>query len=287
MKYMRLISALLTAMFCVAAVTADDKTSGNVKTEENSVYLKYVQWGDEAVERQKWEDAMEYYREAMRLEPSSPQNVMLLSNVGMIQHYIGEDSLALHTLSEARAIAPASVVILKNRARVLTAMGRIDDALNDYATLIKMDSTFADAYYDRAAIELRRGNLDKAMDDASHFVRLKPADAGGKLLMAVIYSNSGRPADAVPLYTELIRIKPEAVYYSARAMCRLALEELQDASDDIALGLELDPEDGELYYCRAFLNILRYREEDAKADAVKAVSLGVDPRRVEMLFQGK
>ena len=255
--------------------------------QEHADYMKYVQWGDEAVGRKNWEEAIAYYREAMHLEPSSQQNVMLLSNVGMIQHYMGEDSLALHTLSEARAIAPASVVILRNRARVLAAMGRAADALNDYDMLASMDSTYADTYYDRAALKLREGRLKEAEADATRFLELEPSDLGGKLLMAVILSGSGRPADAVPLYSALIKERPEAVYYAARAMCYLAMDYLQEASDDIARGLELDPDDGELYYCRACLNKLRFREDDARADAARAVSLGVAPQRVAALFGRK
>ena len=254
---------------------------------EHALYIRYVQWGDEAVAKQRWDEAISYYREAMSLEPSSPQNVMLLSNVGMIQHYMGKDSLALHTLSEARAIAPASVVILRNRARVLSAMGREDDALNDYNRIAEMDSTYADAFYDRAAIMLRRGKIREAEADASRFMTLRPDDLSGKLLMGVVYSHTGRPAEAVPLYSALIKEKPDAVYYAARAMCYLAMDYLQEASDDIACGLELDPDDGELYYCRAFLNKLRFREDDARADAARAVQLGVSPQRVETLFRKK
>lgn len=250
----------------------------------DSDYMKYVQWGDDAIAKGKWSEAIGYLEEAMRTEPSNPLNVMLLSNVGMLHHYAGEDSLALHTLSEARAMAPSSVVILNNRARVLTAMGRNDDAMRDYGLIIEMDSTYADAWYDRAALQMRMAHLELAEADARHFVALRPNDLQGKLLMAVIYSNTHRPAEAIPLYTDLIRAKPEAVYYSARAMCHLQQDELAEASADIASGLELAPDDPELYYCRAFLNILRYREEDARTDAAHAVSLGLDPVRAAALF---
>lgn len=276
-----LLAIVLT--FGIGVTMAKDETGA--EDNVNGVYMRYVQWGDEAVAKQKWEEAISYYREAMTLEPSSPQNVMLLSNIGMIQHYEGNDSLALHTLSEARAMAPASVVILRNRANILLSMGRTDDALNDYNRVIEMDSTYAEAYYDRASILLRRGALDKAEADALKYVNLRPDDLSGKLIMAVIYTNTARPEDALPLYNDLIKAQPDAVYYSARAMCRMAMDDLQEASNDIALGLELDPNDGELYYCRASLNILRYREEDARADAAKAVELGVDKNRAEALFR--
>lgn len=68
-------------------------------------------------------------------------------------------------------------------------------------------------------------------------------------------------------------------------MCHLALENLTEASEDIAAGLKLDPENGELYFCRAYLNRLRYRDADAKADAKKAEQLGIDPARTALLFE--
>lgn len=264
----RLFAAMALAMVCGLMASAE------------SHYMKYVQWADEAVAKGKYDDAIECYREAMRAEPSNPQNVMLLSNIGMIQHYEGEDSLALRTLTDARAMAPKSVVILANRAKVLQSLGRSADALLDCDKVVEMDSTYAPVYYDRATLHLGEGRMQQAEADALKYCTLRPADLQGTLLMAVIYTNSGRPTDAIPLYTKLIDAKPDAVYYSARAMCHLALDQLAEASDDIARGLELNPSDGELYYNRAVLNRLRYREEDAKADARKAVELGVAPARV-------
>lgn len=265
---LRIFSFLLFALIAIFTSMAE------------SHYMKYVQWGDEAIAKGKYDDAIQCYQEAMKAEPSNPQNVMLLSNVGMIQHYSGQDSLALETLTHARAIAPNSVVILANRAQILNALNRTEDAMRDLNKVVEMDSTYAPAYYDRAAIDLRLGNWETAEADGLKYIDLKPNDMQGQLLMAVIYTNTNRPADAIPLYGKLIEKKPEAVYYAARAMCYLATEQLAEASDDIARGLELDPNDGELYFDRAVLNRLRYREDDARTDAKRALELGVHPSRV-------
>ena len=277
MKYPRLLRRIALAAATIAATAAIAE----------SHYMKYVQWGDEAVANGKYSDAIECYREAMKAEPSNPQNVMLLSNVGMIQHYQGEDSLALRTLTDARAIAPGSVVILHNRAKILESLGRPYDAILDLAKALEMDSTYAPAYYERAAINMGLGNWKQVEADGRRYAELKPADPQGKLLMAVIFTNSGRPADAIPLYGELIEKKPEAVYYAARSMCYLATDQLAEASDDIARGLELDPDDGELYYNRAVLNRMRYREEDARADAMRARELGVSDQRIAAFLSAK
>ncbi len=62
------------------------------------------------------------------------------------------------------------------------------------------------------------------------------------------------------------------------------LDQLSEASDDIARGLELDPEDGELYLYRAALNKMRYRVADARADAERARQLGIPAERLKDFF---
>lgn len=273
------------AFASVVALLTSLVASGEEKGEfMNTDYMKYVQWGEEAVARQKWDEAIAFFQEAMRTEPSNPQNVMLLSNVGMLHYYAGEDSLALHTLSEARAMAPASVVILKNRAQVLAGMRRLDDAMRDYDLLLSMDSTYADAWYGRAALHLSMARYQEAEADASRLLELSPENLQAKYILALIFSNTGRPGEAIPMFSALIDDKPQASLYADRALCRLQLDELAEASDDIARGLELDAAYGELYYCRAILNMKRFRQEDARKDADRAIELGVYAPMVNALW---
>lgn len=248
-----------------------------------SDYMKYMQWADDAVAKEKWADAVAYLIEAMRSEPANPHNPMLLSNVGMLQYYQGLDSLAIKTLSEARAMAPGSKVILANRAKVLNSAGRFDDAFEDCSLILSMDSTYTDALALRAGILLRRGDTDAAAADIARFRTLRPADSQGTLLQALLLSNTGHPAEAIPLYTELIDADESSAYLAARALCRLATADLAGASSDIGRGLELDPQNGELYYCRAYLNHLRFLDRDRDADTAAAIRLGVAPSRLNAI----
>jgi tetratricopeptide (TPR) repeat protein len=257
---------------------------GTVLFVAASDYLKYIELADEAVAKQDWNRAEELLKAAMQSEPSNPQNVMLLSNVGMFQFYRGEDSLALHTLSEARAIAPASTVILKNRATVLTQMGRFEDALKDYDKVIEMDSVNYDAYFNRGYMRFMRGDSIGAKADFAMLEQLRPDDPNTLLVLAVTCSNQGKYDEAISYYNRVIEKIQKAEYYTGRAMCRLAKGDFSEASDDIGRGLELNPEDGELYYCRAYLHLQQYREEDAKADAKLALKYGVPQSRLDELF---
>lgn len=276
MELTRILAALLAALAIIAVRAADQ--------DENSRYMHNVQKAEEAIGKRKWPLAIAYLQEAMQSDPGNPQNIMLLSNMGMLHYYNGDDSLALHTLTEARAMAPASVVILSNRAQVLTGMNRLADALSDYSRIIAMDSTYADAWRERGAIELQLGKLPEAESDITRYRALCPDDSQGKLMQAVLMAATGRPDEAIPLYSGLIEEKPESVYYSARATCHMQNSDLPAAAEDVARGLELDPDDGELYYVRAWLNRMRFRDDDAQADARRAMELGVSPMRVKALF---
>ena len=276
MELTRILAALLAALAIIAVRAADQ--------DENSRYMHNVQKAEEAIGKRKWPLAIAYLQEAMQSDPGNPQNIMLLSNMGMLHYYNGDDSLALHTLTEARAMAPASVVILSNRAQVLTGMNRLADALSDYSRIIAMDSTYADAWRERGAIELQLGKLPEAESDITRYRALCPDDSQGKLMQAVIMAATGRPDEAIPLYSGLIEEKPESVYYSARATCHMQNSDLPAAAADVARGRELDPDDGARYYVRAWLNRMRFRDDDAQADARRAMELGVSPMRVKALF---
>ena len=87
----------------------------------------------------------------------------------------------------------------------------------------------------------------------------------------------------MPYLNVLIKKDPQSEYYAERAMCRLKLDDLGGASDDIARGLELDAMNHELYMTRALLNRRRFREEDAKADARRALELGASPAVIKAM----
>ena len=78
---------------------------------------------------------------------------------------------------------------------------------------------------------------------------------------------------AVPHYTGLIERDPSASLYCARAVCYLMLDKLNEASADISSGLELEPENSELYFYRAHLNKKRFLTDDARADMKRSLEL--------------
>lgn len=278
---MKKIFSLVIMLLAVASIVrADDPFKD---TDKN--YSKYIELAETAVKEKDWQKAEQLLKAAIELEPSNHVNVMLMSNIGMYQFYDGRDGEALNTLTHARAIAPSSVVILKNRARVLAAMDRKDDALKDYDNLLSLDSINYEGYYNRGRLRYEMGDTLGADADFNMLEQLRPFDPQTLLLLAVMNSNKANYDAAISYYNKLLKQTEKAEYYCGRAMARLAKEDLAEASDDIARGLELNPEDGELYFCRAYLHRLQYQDADARADAELAAKYGVPQERIEELFQ--
>lgn len=226
---------------------------------------------DKAIAEGRWEDAAKALEEAMELRPGNPSNVLLMSNLGIIYYNMGKDSLSLAILDEAHKIAPKSVTVLMNRADVLIAMQREKEAYDDLSMVVSLDSTLVEPLYHHAMLALRQGEMEQASADCDKLKNLAPENIETFIANGSYYSAREQWIDAIPYYTSALAIQPSADIYCARAVCYLMLQRLGEASADITSGLELSPDNKELYLYRAYLNKMRYLPEEARKDLLKAL----------------
>ncbi len=257
-----IIATLLSATMVSVPVTALSDT-----------YFDLMGDADKAISEGKWLEAEKSLKDAIALDPENPSNILLMSNLGLVQFYLGQDSAAIATLSDAHKRAPISVTVLKNRAEVYLALGRDSLAYNDYSKIIALDTTLIEPRYMHAVMSLRYGDYATAQNDCDALNRMSPGSDEANTAYGALYTATEQWEKAIPYYSELIKKKPSADLYSARAVCYLMTQKLNEASADIAAGLELDPDNGELYLYRGYLNKLRYRKDDARNDVRKAFEL--------------
>ena len=271
-----MLQRLLSAVFLLCAIAASADTDPQ--------YYNLMGDADKAIADGKFSEAEDLLRKAMRLEPANPSNVLLMSNLGMVQFYDGRTAEALATLTAAHDIAPNSVTVLQNRARIYASEAQPEKALGDYARVIELDSTLVEPRFYHAVLILQSGDLPKASAEIDALRALAPDSRLTHVAQATLMMQTGRFKEAIPHLSAALKESEDASYYSSRALCRLLTDDIAGAADDIARGLELDPTDGELYLYRAMLNKLRYRPDDAKADAAQAVKWGIDPARVKSIL---
>ncbi len=281
----KVMKHLLLSLLLAGALTgvAQD-IEPTVPADEEDPYVLLCGQADQAVADGDFDSAAKRLLEAMSLRPDSPQNVLLLSNLGMIYSYMDNDSMAIAVLDEAVRRAPELRTAQSNRGEVLLKLGRDKEAFETFGNVIAADSLNIDARYYHGTIALYTGKLDTAEADFAILKSMMPEAIATARALGMLYSLSGRDREALPYLRKLISLEPAPEYYAALAGSLLALSELSEASGVIAEGIEQYPDDPELYYYRAILNRDRFLLDDARADAARAAALGVNPKRIASIF---
>lgn len=255
------------------------------KTPDN--YIKLVEKADKAIQNDKYDEAIEYLTEALHAEPDNSGNVMLISNLGMLYYYTGQDSLAIDCLSLAHEMAPGSLTILNNKVKVLMETGQYDRVMPDLQLLLEMDSTLVQPVLNIAIIQLSRGEIDQAAVTLERVQKMTDVTKSKECSAALAWLASIREDDqqALEYYTALINMEPSASLYASRAMSHIKLEHYIEAADDISSGIEMDSECPELYVARAYLKRRTYLNDEALKDAQKAIDLGANRERIKKLLE--
>ncbi len=278
--YMKLSQPILKLLI----VTLLSVLSFTINAKDN--YIKLVEKADKAINDDKYEEAIQLLTEALNAEPDNSGNVMLISNLGMLYYYTGQDSLAIDCLSLAHEMAPESITILGNKAKVLMETGQYDRVMPDLIQLTEIDSTLVQPLLNIAIIQLSRGDIDNAAITLERVKKMTDTSKSQECSAALAWlaSIQGDDRQALEHYTALINIEPSASLYASRAMSHIELEHYIEASEDIAAGIEMDPECAELYVARAYLNRRTYRNDDAMKDAQKAIDMGANRDRIRQLL---
>lgn len=246
-------------------------------------YLKCLSEADSLVKLSNYAEAEIKFSEAIEAEPDNPMNVLLMSNIGLMRHYSGSDTLALEILDKAASLAPSSVTVRSNKAKVLASLNLLIQAEAEYESIALLDSTIAEPLYMQTLINLRQGNISKADSISARLIKRFPDNLQAQEARAYFLVASSKYEKAIPLLNTVIKADPSASNYSQRAFCHLMLENLNDASADITSALNLDPMNAELYAYRAALNKMRYRPDDADNDARHAMQLGASRKQLQQL----
>lgn len=252
--------------------------------DEENPYLLLIGEAEKAIDDGDYVTAILRLKDAMRVEPDNPSNVLLCNNLGLLYTQLGQDSLAMRAYDNALAIAPAMTTVINNRALLCLRMGRDAEAREGFESVIERDSLNVKARFYHGMMSLYAGDAQTAIADFSILKSIAPDDDNTCVALSSLYSMTGCELQAIPYYQKLIARSPEPEYYAGLAGCYLALDRLSDAMATITEGLEKCGDDPELYYYRAWANREAYQLDQAKADAKRAIQLGADREKVMRLF---
>ncbi|MFI5972657.1 tetratricopeptide repeat protein [Streptomyces sp. NPDC051452] len=173
-------------------------------------------------------------------------------------------------------------VLKNNRARVYAGLGRLDEALADYAVVIQQDPNHAEHYLERGNLLRRLGRGEEALADYSRALSLSPPFPEIYYNRGDLRLTEGDVAGALADFSYVIEQDPQFVdAYVNRAGIHLEAGNTAAALADARTGLRFD--DDNAYLHTAVGQALAEEGELGEAEAAYDRAVEADPTLVSAL----
>ena len=187
---------------------------------------------------------------------------------------------------KAADLDPESAEAHASRGVALSLERSYEDAEEEFQESIRLNPQLFEAYYFYARVAFARGDLVRAIDLYEKAAEVQPHDYQSPLLMAQIYADLGREADAeearkrgVQRVENRLKLNPDdsrALYMGANGL--VALGETERGLSWAAQAQEMDPDEPMVLYNVACIQSLAGKVEDAISSLERAVKNGLSQK---------
>lgn len=210
----------------------------------------------------------------------------------LVELHRGDLQASLDLVEQAIAIADEHLaeqdhalhrtVLINNRARVLLALGRHEEAMLAFDEVIRRDPEYDEPYFERATAHRTRGDAAAAVADLGRAVELSVAFTDAYYNRADLLLELGQEDAARADLESALDIDP--AFVPALLTCaslRMADGDLEAADSDLTLALATDDRNAALWSAQASLRADQGRHREALDAFARALDL--DPGLVSAL----
>ena len=250
---------------------------------ESPNYMGWVERSATHIDNNNLDSAAISLQRAMRLDPANENNSVLLLNLGIIQRQLRDYDNAYISFTASLANNPIPDIVLHNRASLLVELGRFDEAMEDYNSLISDFPDDIEAYYRRGVLFLEENNRVKAEADFRKSEEIDPNNMYTKLSKALLFKLDDRWELAEMVYTDLINSETNSdpSFHMNRAECYINSGKTLLASADLRTVEHSQSNNPYYYFLRGRVRLDQFDKTAAKADFEKAKSMGYDDSIVD------
>ncbi len=162
-----------------------------------------------------------------------------------------------------------------DRGRAFQQQNQPDKALADFSHIIRFGSQKHKAYLNRGMLLFSAyHNPDSALTDLARAIRLRPDYVQAYINSGVIYEKTGRPDQALAIYSRGLDHVPDNPYlYRYRGVVGFSGNDLAAAEADLTMAIRLKEDYGEAWFLRSKLKLEQQEYGQALEDALKARAL--------------
>jgi Flp pilus assembly protein TadD len=122
------------------------------------------------------------------------------------RNVIWRDNIILFTDTVGKS--PDALVPHNNLGIAYAERGRIDEAINEYITALKINPNHADVHNNLGNIYLKQGRINEAINEYVTVLKLKPDSAEAHNNLGADYANIGRMYEAEKEFQEVLNLNP-------------------------------------------------------------------------------
>ena len=167
--------------------------------------------------RLRYQEAVDYFQRAMLIKPKYTDPHL---NLGVTYAKMGQKDRAELQLRAAVALSPLNTEARNQLGNLYYEQGRMAEAEGQFQLSVASGAT-ADALKHLGEIHGRRGELDKAEDALKRALALDRFDSEAHFRLGALYTQMGKPAEALQEYRAGLRTDP------ANAEALAAIKELE------------------------------------------------------------
>jgi Flp pilus assembly protein TadD len=240
-----------------------------------------------------WQGTEPLFRRALQV---TENNWLAHSIVGQLEEREGRDADAVEHYREALRIWPDLPEVHNALGGALDRVGKVDEAIANFREELRIQPRFAPAHYNLGVIYYRIGRIDDAVACFRETLRIRPDHPEAHNNFGVCMLEAGRVEEAMVHFRGALRVRPD--YSEAHRNLGMALSRvgfLGEALDHLREAVRLRPDYVEarnnlgVLYARLgrfpeavteFHEVLRLEPDhvDARGNLARAAA---DPRRVE------
>jgi tetratricopeptide (TPR) repeat protein len=291
------IPALAAIATLVLAACASDTHSRDVAAEYYNVGNAYYELG-------QYEKSAQYYRNALRVDPTfakasfnlalvsvrlkktdeargiletllatDPQNVTVMAALAWALHEGGKDSEALERYQDILKIAPENQDARYNASLILWKLGRLQEALDGFKAILTLTPDDPDALYGGASLLLSLDDPQSASEYLGRFLEKKPDDVEAQLLLAGCYERLQKYARALSAYEAIETASPKEprAWFGQARLLLTVVEDPEKGVSSLQKALDLGFQDAEAV--KVLLGSAQLLARDQVEAALKARNL--------------
>lgn len=256
---------LLLLFMCILASTASAQT-----------YKENFEKAIQSEKQDSLQQAVEFYKKALKLEPANAHNSMIFANLARVQRRMYKFEEALDSYNCAINMLPLSVPILIDRATLCLEMGMTDKSYVDCCLVLDIDKRNIQALLFRAYLSYCKRQYGESLADYRRLLEIEPTNIPAKIGIVTVYQQEKKFKEALEQINILVSSNPnDYELYIIRSGIEKDMNYIDLSLSDLDKAIALSPKNANTYLLRGDILLTLKKKQQAKLDFEKAIELGM------------